>query len=170
MDTDRILAMILSIIAILFGIAAMAAPTFIFDFLVLILGIILLIVGILTAGVALSAGSGTPKMVLLGSGLISIVIGLLAILSPYVATVAIGYLLAIWLVINGLLTIAYAVSIKWEKHRILSGLAGIVSFLVGIFLFVNPTTGTAFLTLIMGIFFVIFGILSFLACIFFWKK
>lgn len=170
MDADRILAVIVSITALLFGLAAIVAPSFIFEFLVFILGIILLIIGILTAGVGLSAESGAPKMVLLGSGLISIVIGLLAIISPFVATVAIGYLIAIWLVINGLLTIAYAISITWEKHRILTGIAGVVSFLIGIFLFIDPSAGTAFLTLILGIFFVIFGILSLIASIFYWKK
>ncbi|PWR71183.1 HdeD family acid-resistance protein [Methanospirillum stamsii] len=170
MDRDRILAIILSIIVLLFGIVAFTAPGVVFEFLVLVLGIIFLIIGIFTAGLALSAENGGPKMVLLSSGLISIVIGLLAIISPYVATIAIGYLIALWLVINGLLTIAYAVSITWEKHRIITGLGGVVSFIVGIFLFINPDAGTAFLTLVMGIFFIIFGFLSLVMSVFFWKK
>jgi uncharacterized membrane protein HdeD (DUF308 family) len=170
MDTERILAMIISIIVLLFGLVAVTAPTAVFEFLVLIIGIILLIFGILTAGIGLSAESGMPKMLLFGSGLISVVIGLLAIISPYVATIAIGYLIAIWLVINGLLSIAYAVSVPWEKHRILTGLAGVISFLIGIYLFINPSAGTAFLTLIVGIFFVISGILSLILSAFFWKK
>lgn len=170
MDTDRIMAVLASIIALLFGIIAVAAPSAVFEFLVLIVGIILLIIGILTAGLGLSAESGTPKMALFGSGLISIVIGLLAVISPFIATVAIGYLIAFWLVVNGVLSIAYAVSIKWEKHRILTAIGGIISFLIGLFLFVNPGAGTAFLTLILGIFFIISGILSLLMSLFFWKK
>lgn len=170
MDNDRVLGGILSIIALLFGLLAIAAPSAVFGFFVLIIGIILLIVGIFTAGIGLSAEGGTEKLVLLGSGLISIVIGLLAILSPFVATIAIGYLIAIWLVINGLLTIAYAVSIKWEKHRILTGICGVISFLIGIFLFINPNAGTAFLTMIVGIFFIILGIIGLIQFLFFWKK
>lgn len=170
MDMDRMMAVILSIIALIFGLIAVTVPDVVFELFVMILGIIFLIIGILTAGVGLSAEGGTGKMVLLGSGLISIVIGLLAILSPYVATIAIGYLIALWLVLNGLLTIAYSVSIQWEKHRILTGIAGVISFLVGIFLFINPGAGTAFLTFIVGIFFVLFGLISLIMALFFWKK
>lgn len=170
METDRILALIMSIIILLFGLVALTAPYAVFEFLVLIVGIIFLIMGIFTAGMGLSAESGMPKMFLLGSGLISIVIGLLAIISPYVATIAIGYLIAIWLVINGLLTIAYAVSVNWEKHRILTGFGGVISLLLGIFLFTNPAAGTAFITMIVGIFFLLSGIISIVMCIFYWKK
>jgi len=170
MDTDRIMGVVLSIIFLLSGLVAITAPAAVFDLLVLIVGIILLIVGVLTAGLGLSAENGPPKMVLFGSGLISIVIGLLAVITPYVATVAIGYLIAIWLVVNGLLSIAYAVSISWEKHRILSGLGGVISFLVGIYLFINPGAGTAFLIMVLGVFFVISGILSLVMSLFFWRK
>ncbi|HWQ65125.1 MAG TPA: DUF308 domain-containing protein, partial [Methanospirillum sp.] len=169
MDTDRILAVFLSLVALLFGIVAVTSPGIVFDFLVLIIGIIFLLVGILTAGVALSAESGTSKMILFGSGLISIVIGLLAIISPYVATIAIGYLIALWLVINGLLTVAYAVSIQWEKHRIFTGFIGVISFLIGIFLFINPGAGTALLTMMLGIFFIVYGVLSLIVSLFYWK-
>jgi uncharacterized membrane protein HdeD (DUF308 family) len=170
MDTDRLLEIILSVIVILFGIVAISAPGAVFDFLVMVVGIILLLVGILTAGISLSAESGTSKMTLLGSGLVSIILGLLAIISPYVATIAIGYLIAIWLVINGLLTIAYAVSISWERHRILTGLAGVISLLIGLYLFINPDAGTAFIVMILGIFFIITGIISLIMCLLYWKK
>lgn len=170
MDSEKILAIILSIIVLLFGIVAVTAPTAVFDFLVLIVGVIFLIFGILTAGVALSAEGGTPKMILLGSGLVSILIGLLAIISPYVATIAIGYLIALWLTLNGLLTIAYAISITWEKHRILTGIAGVISLLIGIYLFTNPGAGTALIVMILGVFFVISGILSLIMALFYWKK
>ena len=170
MDTDRILAVILSIIVLLFGIVAVTAPDSVFQFLVLIIGVILLIFGILTAGIGLSAEGGMPKMFLFGSGLISIIIGLLAIITPYVATITIGYLIAIWLVVNGLLSIAYAVSVQWEKHRILSGLGGVISLLIGIYLFINPGAGTAFITLVVGVFFIISGILSLIMSAFFWKQ
>ncbi|PKL59456.1 MAG: hypothetical protein CVV33_07735 [Methanomicrobiales archaeon HGW-Methanomicrobiales-4] len=170
MDLDRILAVVISIIVLMFGLVAVTAPGAVFDFLVLIVGVILLIFGILTSGIGLSAEGGMPKMFLFGSGLVSILIGLLAILSPYVATIAIGYLIALWLVVNGLISIAYAVSVTWEKHRILTGLIGAVSFLIGMYLFVNPDIGTAVLTMIVGIFFLISGILSLIMSIFFWKK
>lgn len=170
MDTDRLLEIILSVIVILFGLVAISAPGAVFDFLVMVVGIILLLVGILTAGISLSAESGAPKMTLLGSGLVSIILGLLAVISPYVATIAIGYLIAIWLVINGLLTIAYAVSISWERHRILTGLAGVISLLMGLFLFINPDAGTAFIVMILGLFFIITGIISIVMCFLYWKK
>jgi uncharacterized membrane protein HdeD (DUF308 family) len=170
MEKDRLFAAILSFIILLFGIIAVTAPAAVFDFLILITGIIILIFGILTAGIGLSAESGMPKTFLFGSGLISIFIGLLAIISPYIATIAIGYLIALWLVLNGLLSIAYAVSVQWEKHRILTGFCGIISFLIGIYLFVNPSAGTAFITFIVGIFFIISGIISLIMSVFFWKK
>lgn len=170
MDTDRIMAVVLSAIILLFGLVAVVIPSLIAGFLVMLIGIILLFIGILTAGLGLSTEDGQSKMVLLGSGLISIVIGLLAVITPIIATVAIGFLIAIWLVLNGVLTIAYAVSITWEKHRILSGLSGVISFLIGLYLFINPVAGTSFLILVLGIFFIISGLLSLLMSLFFWKR
>ena len=170
MNLGRILAVILSIIILLFGIVAVTTPAIVFEFFLVIIGVILLIFGILTAGIGLSAEGEMPKMFLLGSGLISIVIGLLAIFSPYVPTIALGFLIAIWLVVNGLLSIAYAVSVQWQKHRILNGLVGVISLLIGIYLFINPTAGTAFIVWIIGIFFIISGILSLVLSAFFWRQ
>ena len=170
MDTDRILAVILSIVLFLFGLVAVIAPSAVFEVLLLVIGIILLLFGILTAGIGLSAEDGMPRMALFGSGLISIVIGLLAIMTPYIPTIAIGYLIALWLVINGIITFAYAVSVSWERHRILTGLMGVISFLVGIYLFFNPAAGSAFLMLILGIFFIIAGLLSLIMSAIYWKQ
>ncbi|WP_373839353.1 HdeD family acid-resistance protein [Methanospirillum sp.] len=170
MDSEKILAIVSSVVILLFGIISVTAPSAVFDFLVLLVGIIFLVLGVLTAGLALSAEGGTPKMILLGSGLISVLIGLLAIISPYVATIAIGYLIALWLVLNGVMTIAYAASISWEKHRILTGIGGVISLLLGIYLFINPGAGTALIILILGIFFVISGVISLILSLFYWKK
>lgn len=169
METDRIIAVVVSLIVLLFGLVGILMPTAVFEMLVMIIGILILLVGISTIGLGISAGSGLPKMALLSSGFISILLGLLAVISPYIATIAIGYLLALWMVINGIITIAYAVSIIWEKHRILTGLSGLISLCIGLFLFVSPDTGVAFLTMIMGIFFTISGILSLIMSLFFWK-
>ncbi|MDD1727735.1 MAG: DUF308 domain-containing protein [Methanospirillum sp.] len=159
----------MSLVTLGFGIVAVTAPLAVFDFLVMIIGLIFLFIGILTFGFGLSVPSGKAKLNMLSSGLISIVIGLLAVLSPYVATIAIGYLIALWLVANGLLTFAFAVSIEWEKHRICTGILGTISFLLGLYLFMNPSIGTAFLTLVLGIFFIAYGILSLITSLFFWK-
>ena len=58
------------------------------------------------------------------------------------------------------MTIAYAASISWEKHRILTGIGGVISLLLGVYLFINPDAGTALIIMILGIFFVISGIIS----------
>lgn len=164
------MVMVLGIITILFGLVSVTFPEVIFDIFIIAIGIILVIFGILTAGVALSAEPGFEKTMLLGSGLISIIIGLLALLSPFVATVAIAYLIAIWLVVNGLITIAYAISVTWERHRILTGISGAISLLIGLYLFIFPVEGTAFLTMVIGIFFIISGIISLIMGVCYWKK
>ena len=170
MDSERILTIALSVIILLFGIISVTVPSAVFDFLVLLAGVIFLVLGVLTAGLALSAESGTPKMILLGSGLISLLIGLLAVISPYVATIAIGYLIALFLALNCIMTIAYAASIAWENLRILTGIGGVISLLLGVYLFINPDAGTALIIMILGIFFVISGIISLAMSLFFWKK
>ncbi|MBN1167003.1 MAG: DUF308 domain-containing protein [Methanospirillaceae archaeon] len=170
MDTDRLLAGVIALIAIIFGLIAIAVPFLLFELLILIIGIVLLIIGILTAGVALSQESGLNKTLLLCSGLLSIIIGLLALISPYVATIAIAYLIAIWLVINGIIAIAYAVSISYAKHRILTGIWGVVSLLIGLFLFVSPMVGIELLVLIVGIFFIIYGLVSLVMVALYWKQ
>ena len=109
-------------------------------------------------------------MVLLGSGLVSIILGLLAVISPYIATVAIGYLIALWLVINGILTIAYAASVEWEKHRILTGVSGLVSLLAGLFLFISPESGMALIMMFLGLFCLISGIITVIMGAFFWRS
>ena len=164
------MAGIIALIAIIFGLIAIAMPEVVFEWLVFILGIILVVIGILTAGIALSEEPGMNKSLLLASGLISIVIGLLALLTPFVAIIAIGYLIAIWLLVNGIATIAYATSVSYAKHRILTGIWGVVSLLIGIFLFVSPGVGTAFLTLILGIFFIVYGLVSLVMVALYWKQ
>lgn len=170
MDNDRLMAGILGVIVILFGLAALAFPSVVISSLVILIGAILVVVGVLTGGIALSAESGLPKTLLLTSALISLIIGLLALISPFIAIVGIAYLIGLWLLINGITTVAYAFSVSWATHRILTGFWGVVGILISLFLFINPALGMGLLTSIIGIFFIFFGIIFLIMAIFYWKQ
>jgi uncharacterized membrane protein HdeD (DUF308 family) len=170
MDTPRTLFLLLGLIALLFGILAVVYPAVVLVSLVIIVGIIFLLLGIIMAGIGISDEPGIPRSLLIAGGLLGIIIGLIALISPYIATIAIGLIIGIWILVTAVVSISRAVAYKWMPHRVLLGLVGVLGLIVAFFVIFNPVGGTVAIMWVVGIYFIVIGLVAILEGLFFWKK
>ena len=100
---------------------------------------------------------------LLTAGIISGVLGAIAIIVPPLASVTITYLVGILLLIGAVAFVAEAISRGSTGHRIWSALLAVLYVFAGVWLIINPVSGTITLTWILAIFFLLIGVLRLIA-------
>ena len=100
---------------------------------------------------------------LLTVGIISAVLGLIAIIVPPLASVTITLLVGILLLIGAVAYVAEAISRGTTGHRIWSFIVAIIYVVAGVWLIVNPVSGTITLTWVLAIFFLMLGLFRILA-------
>jgi len=106
---------------------------------------------------------GKSWKLLLTAGIISTVLGAIAIIVPPLASVTITYLVGILLLIGAVAYVAEAISRGSTGHRIWSALLAVLYVFAGVWLIVNPVSGTITLTWILAIFFLLIGVLRLIA-------
>ena len=146
--------------AIMFGILALIWPEPTKLALVVLFGAFALTDGVIAivTGIA-SYRSFEYWWALLMEGLTGIFIGLLTILWPNVTALVLMYFIASWAIITGIFEIVAAIRLR----RALSGewamiLAGLLSMLLGILLFIFPKAGAISLIWMIGIYAIAAGI------------
>ena len=100
---------------------------------------------------------------LLTAGIISAVLGAIAIIIPPLASVTITLLVGIVLLIGAVAYVAEAISRGTTSHRIWSFVVAVLYVIAGVWLIVNPVSGTITLTWVLAIFFLVIGIFRILA-------
>jgi len=148
------------LIAILFGIAALAVPGLTLSLLAIIFGAFLAADGLLAIIAAATRRQGQPWGTLLIEGVLGLAIGILVFVFPGSAILAFVYLAAAWALLTGILEIAAAFSLRRE----ISGewslvVAGILSIIFAGILVFAPITGVFVLSWIMGAYAILFGIM-----------
>lgn len=155
------LVVVRGVLAILFGLAALFWPGLTFFLLILMFGAYAIVDGIFAiwSGVVRSRYSSRWWVFLL-EGIIGVVAGVIAWLRPGWAAVALVLVIAIWAVLTGILEIIAAIRLRREiTNEWLLGFSGFVSVLLGILLFFQPLTGGLVVTLMIGAYALIFGVL-----------
>lgn len=153
--------LIRGILAILFGILAIIWPLATVGALVLIFGAYALVDGIFDVIAGLSSiGENKRWWVLLLEGLVGIAVGLMTFFWPSVTAIILLYFIAAWAIVTGILEIIAAIQLR----RVITGewfmiLAGIVSVLFGLYLFIFPGAGALSVVFIIGAYAILFGIL-----------
>jgi uncharacterized membrane protein HdeD (DUF308 family) len=152
--------LIRGIVAIVFGLAALFAPRITLLFIVLLFGAYALIDGIGAVILALQEHRATPNWwIPLLEGIVGIVIGIVTFLWPHITAFILLYLIAIWAILTGIteLTTAFAIrgvtGLEWTL-----GVAGVLSIIFGLLLFIFPRGGILAVLWIVGIYAIIFGI------------
>jgi uncharacterized membrane protein HdeD (DUF308 family) len=92
--------------------------------------------------------------------LFSIFVGIAVFVWPGITAVVLLYIIAAWAIATGIVEIVTAV----EFHRELTGewllaATGIISILFGFLLFFSPAAGALALAILIGIYFVVIGVL-----------
>lgn len=152
------------IFAVIIGILCFTLPIAIEAVIAYIIGIFLLIISLMTAGMSLSSEQKGrwPIMIL---ALIGVIIAILTFISPFSMIVALTILIAAWAIITGITELFIAFSMKDLPFRALLGVNGFIGVLFGILIAFAPipTAGSLILIILLGIYCLVFGIISIIA-------
>jgi uncharacterized membrane protein HdeD (DUF308 family) len=149
------------IFALVIGILCFTLPVSMQAVFAYLIGIFLLIISIVTGGIALSESGKVHWPVFLLS-IIGVIIALLTFISPFAMFFALTILIAAWAIVMGIAELAIAFSLKDLAFRVLLGISGFFAVLFGILIGFAPlpTEGSLILILLLGIYCLIFGIIS----------
>ena len=131
------------VLAIIFGLIALVAPGIALLAFVYVFAAYALIDGIMAVYIAIrERGSLSRWGWVLFEGILGIIAGIVAFVYPGLTALVLLYIVAIWAVVTGIMEIAAAFAIRGSAAREWAlGLAGIVSILFGIVLFIFPGAG-----------------------------
>jgi uncharacterized membrane protein HdeD (DUF308 family) len=152
------LVLLRGVIAILFGIAAFAAPVAVMLSLALLFAIYLLVDGVF--GIAASVRAATHHQRwgwLLAEGVLSLVMGVVALLFPGAWVLAFVIVTAVWALASGGMMLVAAFRLHPAHGRIWLALGGIVSLVWGVLLLLAPMLGALVLTWWLGAYAIVFG-------------
>ena len=147
--------------ALIFGLLTILNPAISLAVLVLLFGAYALVDGVFGIVAAITNRRDERRWVaLLISGILGALIGILTFLMPGVTALVLLYLIASWAIIKGVIEIVAAIRLR----KVITGefwfiLAGVLSVLFGIVLFLFPGAGALAVVLWIGVFAIVFGVL-----------
>lgn len=152
-----VIFLIIAVIIFSFPVENFAAITWVIGLLSVINGILEIIYRRANKAVA-----GIPKGVTITMGIINIIFGLVVMFNSELTSVFFVYCFAFWIVINSLLSIL--ISTPGERAnrglRIFSVILNILAIIFGIVLMFNPLLGIIFISVMIALSFVMFGIFN----------
>jgi uncharacterized membrane protein HdeD (DUF308 family) len=154
--------LIRGIIAIVFGIAAIAYPGLTAILFVFIFAGYACADGILTliAAVRLAHPETGRWWWMILQGVLGIAIGIVTILYPGITAYALGILIAVWAIVTGVLEIAAAVRLRKDiPNEIFLLVIGALSVFVGVILFFEPLTALLAWAWVVGFYAILAGIM-----------
>jgi uncharacterized membrane protein HdeD (DUF308 family) len=154
------LVVLRGVLAILFGLTAIFWPGLTFLVLILMFGIYAMADGVFAMLTGVVSSKYSPRWwVFLLEGVISFAAGLIAIVRPGLAAFALIAVIAAWAILTGILEIAAAIRLRREiTNEWMLAFAGFVSIVLGVLLFFQPAAGGLVITLMIGAYALIFGI------------
>lgn len=152
---------LLGLLAIVFGLIIVLFPTLSATVLIELIGIFIILLSFGAIMMSAVAPGGIKGSILLAIlGVIGFFFGIATILSPHVMGRVIFVLAGIALFIGGVIGLIFAISEKAMAHRGLLALQAILSLIIGLIIIVGPVIGVALAVIFIGLYFVIWGILS----------
>ncbi|MGZ6071323.1 MAG: HdeD family acid-resistance protein [Myxococcaceae bacterium] len=148
------------VLAILFGVVALASPASAFAAIVLVFGAYAFVDGVF-ALVALFRGAPKERFwVLVFEAIVGIGIGILTIAQPAATALGLLYYVGIWSILTGILEVVAAIRLRKEiTGEFWLGLAGVLSVLFGIVLFAAPGPAALALSIWIGVYAILFGVM-----------
>jgi uncharacterized membrane protein HdeD (DUF308 family) len=147
------------VIAVLLGIAALAAPGAIILSLALLFGIYLLADGVLGLVATVRAVEHHRRWVtLLAEAVLNVLVGLVALFLPSAAVLGFVLLMAGWALVTGGLMIGTAIRMHHTHGRWWMGLGGLASVVWGLLLAMAPLVGAVVVAWWLGVYAIVFGV------------
>jgi uncharacterized membrane protein HdeD (DUF308 family) len=93
-------------------------------------------------------------------GFISLIAGVIVLLQPGLAGIVLVIVIAIWAVLTGLLEVVAAIRLRREiRNEWMLGFGGFLSITLGLLMLFQPAAGGLVITLMVGAYALIFGML-----------
>ena len=152
------------VVALIFGVLTVFRPSVTLAVLILLFGSYAIVNGVVTMVAAIANRRGESQeshwVSLLISGVLSVALGILTFLAPGVTTVVLLYIIAAWAIVTGVAEIVTAIRLRrviTDEWLLIA--AGTVSVLFGLLLVVSPGAGALAVTLWIGTYAIMIGIL-----------
>jgi uncharacterized membrane protein HdeD (DUF308 family) len=155
-------ALLRAIVAIAFGVLALAWPSITLLALVLVFGGYALIDGLISliSAIFQEDRPAVSRWWIGAIGLFSVAAGFLTLLWPGLTTVSLLYLIGAWAITTGVAEIIVGITLRRDiTDEWLLIVAGIVSVLLGVGLVLQPASGAVSLVWIIGTYAIIVGLL-----------
>lgn len=144
------------ILAIIFGVLAFAYPGLTIALLIMFFGIYVCANGLITIIFSIASSSRYSNWwCYLLEGIMNIIVGLLIFAWPKITGLIVLYLIAAWAVATGILQLIAFVGGK--KDGVFLSLSGLLSLLIGIYLFRFPGAGVIALAWVIGFYVMLLG-------------
>jgi uncharacterized membrane protein HdeD (DUF308 family) len=145
--------------AIIFGLLALFYPGATLSSLVMLFGIYALVDGAIAVYHSL-VNRGTNWGWELLEGVVSVIAGILAFAMPFLTFLTILFIIAFWAIVTGVMQIVMAWRTREEiDNEIWLGLAGLMSIIFGILVFLDPFAGSLATIWVIGVYSIIFGVM-----------
>jgi uncharacterized membrane protein HdeD (DUF308 family) len=151
------LVVLRGVVAVLFGVVAIAWPEITVLALALLFGVYTLLDGI--TALSMGFGRGTDRGYMVGLGVLGIAAGLIALVWPQITVIVLLVIIAVWAIVAGVMQIAAAVRLrKVIRNEWFLAISGVVSLVLGILLIVQPAEGAIALVIAIATFALAWGI------------
>lgn len=161
----NITSIILSVLFILIGAFLLARPEDAIHLVSYALGIILIVWGIISI-VQFFTDKESENYLEVGFiiGVFIFIFGLIIIIKPNVVASIIPLLLGIWMLINGVTKLSYALTLNKIRSAAGSIIISLLIVILGILLIFNPFEGAKTLVQILGVSIIIYSVLDVVEC------
>jgi uncharacterized membrane protein HdeD (DUF308 family) len=151
------LVVLRGVVAILFGVVAIAWPEITVLALALLWGVYMLLDGV--SSIAMAMGQGSDRMYLILLGVLGIASGALALMWPRITVIVLLVLIAAWAIVAGVVQIAAAIRLrKLIRNEWFLALTGAVALILGLLLIVQPAEGAIALLVAIATFAIAWGV------------
>lgn len=156
------LAVLRGVVAVLFGVAALAWPFSVLEVLVYFFGFFIIIESVVSLAMGASGEAlPTPRWAAVFVGVLGFILGLLALFSPFIMAEAFVFLIAAWALVTGAgeFVAAFTGAGDWPV-RILLVISGILGVIFALIVILWPLLAELVLVQVLGIYAVAIGIIG----------
>ena len=144
------------VLAILFGIVALAFPGVTLLSLAFVFGAYVFVDGV--AAIASAFGHGGREAVwYVLEGIFGVAVGVATFFYPAITAQALVLLVGLWAILTGIFEVVAGFELPISRDWLLA-LAGVISIVFGVLVFVNPGSGALAVVGLIGIYALVFGV------------
>jgi uncharacterized membrane protein HdeD (DUF308 family) len=160
------LSILTGLTAIVLGILLLAMPKASLTTVIWVFGLMVILYGVLRAISGLAGHMESRSAGVVG-GILAVIAGIAVIAWPGMTALALLYIIAGWAIVMGVVDIFAAFTGgKSGGRRVWSAIAGVISVIFGLVLFVYPAEGALAILWLIGIYLIVLGVMRIILGVF----